>query len=363
MKIFAIANQKGGCGKTTTATCLAAALAKKGKNVLLIDLDPQSHATIGLGVLKVDPFKSIVTLFTNDPEKIKKIDDISINLERGLDLVPSHIILSTIEQDLKERQDGLLILSRAIMRCAPDYNYIVIDCPPNLGFLTFNALRAAGEIIIPVETSAFAIMGVGKLISMVELIKIKLHHAPNLRGLVVMYDEYSDFSIKMLAKIKYIFKEKLFSAMISFDTAVRQAQEKTQSIFTEYAESRAAHDYLAMAEELLVRDSEESAKSVYQEMRKIMHGAYGNVYSKEKIFKLFAPKANDVYVVGDFNDWKVDVASKLIRSEEGNWEKSIYLLPGRYRYKFVADGLWLWDPENTEKEKNPYGDFDSVFRI
>jgi len=363
VKIFAVANQKGGCGKTTTAINLASAFAHKGKKTLLIDMDPQSHASIGLGAMKVDPVNSVFSLFVEEKDKTKQIDEIAIKIETNLDLIPSHIILSTIEHDLKEREDGLLILTKAINRLDLKYDYIIIDSPPSLGFLTFNILRASNEIIVPVETSAFSIMGVGKLISMIELIKIKLHHSPQVKGLVTMHDEYSDFSEKMLNKIRFIFKDRLLDTTIAYDIAIRRAQEKAISIYADNPESRAAHDYMSLADELLSIDREASTENIYQEMRKILHGVYGNVYSREKNFAFFAPNAKEVHIVGDFNNWKIDEASKLQKVESGSWEKSFYLLPGRYRYKFVADGLWLWDPENPEKEKNPYGDFDSVFKI
>lgn len=363
MKIFAIANQKGGCGKTTTATSLSAALAEKDKKTLLIDMDPQAHASTAFGLLKVEPSNSVFSLFLNEADKVKKMSDIVINIENRLDIIPSHIILSTIEHDLKEREDGILILTKAINRVELTYDYVIIDCPPNLGFLTFNALRAANEIMIPVEASAFSIMGVGKLMSMVELIKIKLHHAPHIKGVVTLYDEYSEFSEKMLNKIKYIFKDRLLKTVISYDTALRQAQEKLKSIFKDSPDSRAAHDYLALADELLNLDKQASAENIYREMRKVLYGVYGNIYSKERLFRFYAPTANEVHVVGDFNNWKIDDSGKLEKTESGEWEKSFYLLPGRYRYKFVADGLWLWDPENPKKEPNPYGDFDSVFNI
>ncbi len=363
MKIFAIANQKGGCGKTTTAINLASAFGQKGKRVLLIDLDPQAHASIGFGFLSIDPYESVFCLFSGDPTKIKPIAKLVKNVEPGVDILPSHIILSTIEHELKERGDGISILARAITRMESTYDYIVIDCPPNLSFLTFNALRAATDIIVPVETSVFAIMGVGKLLSMVELIKIKLHHAPNIKGLVTMFDEHSDFSQKMRNKIQFIFKDSLLKTLISFDMAIRQAQEKTVSIYKSGIESRAAHDYLALAGELINTYEYDPTKDIYHEMRKILHGSYGNVYSKEKLFHFYAPRAKKVHIVGDFNNWKVDDASRLEKNNSGDWEKSFYLLPGRYRYKFVADGLWFWDPQNAEKERNPYGDFDSVVKV
>jgi len=363
MKILAVANQKGGCGKTTTATNLAYALAQKGKKTLIIDLDPQSHASIGLGILKVDPASSVFSIFTTDTTRIKRLSDLVINIDNNIDLVPSHIILSTIEHELKDRNDGLLILAKSINRSDITYDYVVIDCPPNLGFLTFNALRAANEIVVPVETSAFSIMGVSKLVSMVELIKIKLHHAPHVKGLVTMYDEYSDFSEKMLQKIRFIFKEKLLNTIISYDTAIRQAQEKSVSVLKDNPQSRGAHNYMALAEELLESDRKESTEDIYREMQKMFHGVYGNVYTKEKVFRFYAPNAKEVYVVGEFNDWKVSDESRLQKDPNGDWERSFYLLPGQYRYKFVADGLWFWDPQNPEKEPNPYGDFDSVIKI
>ena len=165
------------------------------------------------------------------------------------------------------------------------------------------------------------------------------------------------------SKIKYVFKDKLLKTVISFDITLRKSQENAVSIFKENPQARGAHDYSLLADELLALDKEESVVNIYREMQKILHGAYGDVHSKEKLFRFFAPHAREVYVVGDFNNWKVDNAGKLERVETGEWQRSFYLSPGRYRYKFVVDGLWLWDPQNSEKEPNPYGDFDSVFKV
>ncbi|MBN1353820.1 MAG: AAA family ATPase [Candidatus Omnitrophica bacterium] len=363
MKIISIANQKGGCGKTTTAINLSAALAQKGKKTLLIDLDPQAHASMGLGAVKTDPANSIFAIFLSEKEGSRKIVDLTKKIEIGLELVPSHIILSTIEHELKDREEGLMVLLRAVNAIEQKYDYIIIDCPPSLGFLTFNALRAANEIIIPLETSIFSLMGVGKLISMVELIKIKLHHAPHVSGLVTMYDEYSDFAEKMLHKIEQVFNEKLLKTRISYDIALKRSQESMESIFKYDPHSRAAHDHLSLCNEIVSRDKDETPENIFMEMRKIMNGIYGNMYTKEKIFKFYAPLAKNVYVAGDFNGWKMDDSSKLKKNDGGEWKRSFFLLPGRYRYKFVVDKLWFWDPENPKKEPNQYGGFDSIFTI
>lgn len=360
MNIIAIANQKGGCGKTTTAINLAAALAERGKKTLLVDIDPQAHATIGLGLKRVNVEKSTYSLFINKSDKIVDIRDLTTFVEENLDIVPSHIILSTVEHELKDKDNGILVLFRALMYADMNYDYILIDCPPNLGFLTFNALRAANGIIIPVETSAFAIVGVSKLMSMIELIKLKLHHSPMVKGLVTMYDPLAEFSQKMLNKIRNIFKDNIFKSVITYDTAIKEAQEKFISVLKHNPSCDGSRDYLSLVNELINQEKENLPDSLYKELQKIL---YSNVYSKEKIFNFYAPDAKEVYVVGEFNDWKITDESTLNKKENGMWERSLYLVPGRYRYKFVVDGLYFEDPENPHKEANPYGNADSVFEL
>jgi len=360
MRIIAISNQKGGCGKTTTAINLAAAMAERNKKSLLIDLDPQAHATFGLGIKRVNVENSTYALFINKDNKIKDIRELISNADRNLDIVPSHIILSTVEHELKDKDNGILILFKALMYADINYDYVFIDCPPNLGFLTFNALRAANDIIIPVETSAFSIMGVSKIMSMIELIKLKLHHSPSIKGLVTLYDPLTEFSQRMLNKIKNIFKDNIYKTIIYYDTALKEAQEKLVTIIRLDLRSDASRDYLNLADEIINQEKEKVPDSLYNELQKIL---YSNVYSKEKSFNFYAPDAKEVYVVGDFNDWKINDECSLKKLDSGVWEKTFYLVPGRYRYKFVVDGLYFMDPENTHKEPDPYGNSDSIFEI
>ncbi|MDD5438844.1 MAG: AAA family ATPase, partial [Candidatus Omnitrophica bacterium] len=312
------------------------------------------------GLRRIDIGGSTYAMFLTGTDKGKPIPELAIALDEHVDIIGSHIILSTVEQDLKEKDNGILILFRALMYADLGYDYVLIDCPPNLGFLTFNAIRAANEILVPVETSIFSIMGVSKLISMIELIKLKLHHSPVVKGLVTMYDPLAEFSHKMLNKIKNMFKENMFKSVISYDIAIKEAQEKFLPIFKYDKDAEGARDYLNLADEIINQEKERLPESLYKELQRIL---YSNVYAKEKTFNYYAPDAKDVFVVGDFNNWEMNDEARLARNENGQWERRFYFVPGHYRYKFIVDGLCFEDPENPRKEPNPYGNHDSVFDV
>ena len=184
MKIIAVANQKGGCGKTTTTINLAGALADMGKKTLVIDLDPQAHASFGLNATSQSMERSIYNILTDNPDKNRHINDCIVNVSPNLYIVPANILLSTLEQELKDKEDAVSKLHQALTMSQLDYKYIFIDCPPSLGFLTFNALRASEQILVPIDMSAFSLMGVGKLLGMLELIKIKICHEPQVLSLI-----------------------------------------------------------------------------------------------------------------------------------------------------------------------------------
>jgi chromosome partitioning protein len=377
MKTIAIANQKGGCGKTTTAINVSAALAATGRGVLLIDLDPQAHASFGLRASNLPANKSVYYVLTDNPEKRRSLDRCVATVSRNFDIVPSTIQLSTLEQEFKDKEDAVSELYR-VLSCHPStYEYVIIDCPPSLGFLTFNALRAADQVIIPIDMSAFTLMGVGKLLGMLELIKTKIGHAPRLNALATLFDNRTTYSQSVLEEVRAFFGDQMFRAVIRLNVALKRAVSEGVSVIDFDKTSSGAKDYTALCYETLrldgvknpekpiassmsvrVPEKRESVLSAQEEIEKSFE-----LNIKEVTFAMESSAAQDIYIAGDFNGWEMNDGSRLVRGENGCWEKRVKLPHGRYRYKFVVDGEWTIDSKNQEREINAFGSFDSVMEI
>ena len=279
-------------------------------------------------------------------------------IETHLDLVPSHILLSTIEQEFTNKDESVSKLYEALSTLSFPYEFIIIDCPPSLGFLTFNALRVAQTVIVPVELSSFSLMGVGKLLSMIELIRVKLQHTPKVYALPTMVDMRTNFAKHMIEEIRQAFGENILNTIIRQTVAVKESQAKGIPVVKYNSKSRGAVDYLILTQEILnKRLSVESAPEF------IHAGKNGAHHNRLCDFSLKKEGVREVHIVGDFNNWNVSNESLLWQKEEGVWQKRIALEPGRYRYKFVIDGEWTTDPSNHILEPNPYGGLDSVLEI
>ncbi len=358
MHIIAISNQKGGCGKTTAAINIAASLASLGKKTLLVDLDPQAHATFGVGIRTENLEGSIYNVLTLQEERRKPfLEDVIMPIEDNLDIAPSHVLLTTIEQEFTNRDESVSRLHEVFLGLSFPYDYVVIDCPPSLGFLTFNALRAARTVIVPVELGSFSLMGVTKLLSMAELLRVKLSHTPRIFALPSLVDMRTRFAKHMLSEIRSAFGENVFDSTIRQTISVKESQAKGVSLFRYDRKSKGALDFLLLAQEILGKTGGKIDEST----------ALANPESlpsqRLKDFIVKVQGAREVHIVGDFNNWRMSDQSLLWQKEEGLWQKRVFLEPGKYRYKFIIDGQWTTDPSNDFLESNPYGGVDSVLEI
>lgn len=364
MTVIAVSNQKGGCGKTTTAINLAASLASLGKKTLLIDLDPQAHATYGLGVRQDRSGGSMYNVLTEQSEKKKKfIEDILVPIEENLDLAPSHILLSTIEQEFTNKDESVSKLYEALSRLSFPYDMVIIDCPPSLGFLTFNALRTSDYVIVPIELSSFSLMGVDKLLSMIELIRVKMQHTPKVLALPTMVDMRTNLSRHMNDQIRESFGDHVLTSPIRQTVSVRESQMLGRTLLSHDRKSRGALDYLVLAQEVLSRVTGSPQTLILPTPTAPPRKKEDPMANFLRDFSLRLDNAREVFLVGDFNDWTVSDQSRLWESEKGVWQKRVFLSPGKHRYKFIIDGRWVVDPGNDHIEPNPYGGMDSVLEI
>ena len=251
MRVIASANQKGGCGKTTTAINLSSSLSLKGQRVLLIDFDPQAHATMGLNVKPSDLDKTIYDVITPKKNWLWGIEDVLLPIKDNFDLAPSSLVLSAFEQELSglERREHRLF--QAIQTLKKQYDFIVIDCPPSIGHLSFNALRACDEVIIPIDMSLFSLRGVSKLIEMIILLKDKTGHDIKSRALITMYDRRTRYSRTVLEKVQAEFGDNVFDTVIRYNIRLRETADLGLPVGDFDKHSIGHMDYENLADEVI----------------------------------------------------------------------------------------------------------------
>jgi chromosome partitioning protein len=358
MRVIAIVNQKGGCGKTTTVVNLAGCLAADGFRVLVVDVDPQAHATLALGIDPEEPEENLYEVMA-DADGASALARVILPGAAGIEVAPSGIVLSALEQKLATEpvETRTEKLAAALDRVAEDYDFALIDCPPNVGLLTFNALRCAGEVIVPLETSPFAIHGVQKLIDTIALLSERIGHEVAVRVLPTLYDGRTRYARRTLGRIRELFGDLCFDTVIRLNVKLREAAAAGLPIHVYAPSAHGAADYAALAVEVESAAPEQRAGAA----RGDEPGA-----TREVVVRYRDTGASDVRIAGDFNGWVPDKGVRsLVEQESGSrvWTKILLLPPGRYEYRYVVDGEWREDPENPEAVAAPGGGRSSVLVV
>jgi chromosome partitioning protein len=252
MRTIAIINQKGGCGKTTTSINLAACLARLGHKTLLVDIDPQGHCGVGLAVPEEQIERTLYdTMIEERDGKPAKIADIVWQIASDFDLAPSNIKLSAFEQVFAGRQGREDRLLKALEPSKGTYEWCIIDCPPSVGLLTFNALRACDEVIVPVETGYFSLHGLAKMMETLEVLRDRCNKEIMIRVLPTLYDTRTKLAREVLSELRAKFRDYLMESTVNFNTKLKEAASFGQPI-TEYDPgSRGYKDFVNLARELM----------------------------------------------------------------------------------------------------------------
>ena len=459
MKTIAVVNQKGGCGKTTVSINLSSALAEAGQKVLLVDMDPQSHCAVGLAVPEEQIEQSIYdVLISRSRNEPMKMTEILWQISERLELAPASLDLSAFEQQMNGISDRERCLKEALHEIRNDYDYAIIDCPPAVSLLTFNALRAASDVIVPVETGYFALHGLSKQLDTLSILCKRCSQQVNVKVLGSMYDIRTKMAREILAELRSHFGDKMFETIVSFNTKIKEAASFGQPISEYDPASKGRKDFASLADEIIgaqveqqrhefvnsLADQLESISATADELldaakpsivsidspqgdqaeqtetttpttpnvnedefapaeeaafREFEAGTevqelqdqtveelqavaekkpeiresdieakladyYGVTQTNEAaVFVTLYPRAQQVQIAGDFNDWQPEKSPMEKIGDSGVWRTKMNLAAGRYRYRLVVDGQWQQDPYNEMTELNPFGGLNSVLEV
>lgn len=405
MRCIAVINQKGGCGKTTIAINLAASLAVQGKKTLLVDMDPQSHCAVGLAVPETQIEHNIYDVLIGKHTKSGIcLKNIVWQIAENYDLAPSGIELAALEQQLagKDRREDCL--RDVLQQDAKTYDWVVIDCPPSVGLLTFNSLRGADEVLIPVETGYFALHGLSRQLETLRVLKDQCRQDITFKVLASMYDVRTKLAREVLSELKKHHQADMCKTVINFNTKLKEAASFGQPI-TEYdSSSKGMMDFASLAREITgaavtIEAGKAKLEQVDTRLQQISKKAdalivesksmvgpkpttitkqkekettiqekidrfYGVRQGQGKVeFRALYPRAKTVQLAGDFNGWQPQSSKLASAGQQGQWQINVPLSVGTYRYRYVVDGIWQQDPYNERVEENEFGEFNSVVEV
>jgi len=349
MRTIAVVNQKGGCGKTTTAINLGAFLALEGRRTLVVDMDPQGHATLGLLPDNGQPSRTLYDVFVHHSNgRDTRLKDVIRPAQANLDVAPADILLSAVPEKLAGLPNREGTLAEVVDEVRSDYDYVIVDCPPHVGLLTFNALCASSEAIVPVDPSFFSLHGIGKLLETFDVLAKRTGHELAVRALATLYSGRTRFVRDVVDEIRKHLADRHFATSIRHSVKLAEAASHGQPI-TSYCRRCAGYDdYKALTAEVLEMEARPAAQGP----------CAPKLTDDGVVFALEAPQAHRVQLVGDFNRWMLD-GNEMTQSGKV-WKQVLRLEPGRYRYRYVVDGRWCSDPLNADVEPSPYGGDDSV---
>jgi chromosome partitioning protein len=366
-------------------------------------MDPQSHCAVGLAVPEDQIEQSIydVLISTSRNEPIR-LAEILWQISDKLELAPASIDLSAFEQQMAGIAERESCLKNALCEMKDEYDYVIVDCPPAVGLLTFNALRAATDAIVPVETGYFALHGLSRQLETLSILCKRCSQQIDVRVLASMYDLRTKMAREILAELRTHFADKIFKTVVNFNTKIKEASSFGQPICEYDSASRGQRDFHALAEEIIDSQAKQHRSEIVSSLAgrletisatadELLQSAKPTIKALQTprtekpqpadtnaklsdyygvsqindavIFVTLYPRAHSVQIAGDFNNWQPPKTPLQKVGNSGVWQTKMKLPAGKYRYRLVVDGQWQQDPYNETTESNPFGGFNSVVEV